>query len=60
MVVLELDFHRMEIEVRAAFLLTFDHIRMLGLAENGEASDEDEGIMRLMMPVCKLYTAKQV
>lgn len=50
---------RMEIEVRASFLLTFDLVRILGLEEHGNASDEELGVMRLMLPVCKLYTAKQ-
>lgn len=51
---------RMEVEVRAAFLLIFDLVRILGLEESGNASEEELGLMRLMIPVCKLYTAKQV
>lgn len=50
---------RMNIEYRAAFLLTFDLVRILGMEESGTASDEDLGVMRLMTPICKLYTAKQ-
>ena len=51
---------RMDVECRAAFLLAFDLVRILGMEEIGVASNEDLGVARLMTPICKLYTAKQV
>ena len=34
--------------------------RLLGLQENGKASENDELVFRLLTPITKLYTAKQV
>lgn len=40
-------------------LLTFELARLLGLEENNEATDRDKLVLRLLTPICKLYTAKQ-
>lgn len=33
---------------------------LLGLAETNMASDQDQFLLRLLIPVAKLYTGKQV
>jgi len=33
---------------------------LLGLKENGESSDGDELLLRVLTPLMKLYTGKQV
>ncbi|XDV17151.1 hypothetical protein PO909_016550 [Leuciscus waleckii] len=50
---------RMEVETRAAFLLTMEVCRLLGREENRSASEREILLLRLMTPVAKLYTAKQ-
>ncbi|XP_039254184.2 acyl-CoA dehydrogenase family member 11-like isoform X1 [Styela clava] len=50
---------RIDIETRAAFLMTFEIIRLLGLEEAGIATNQDLALIRILTPVCKLYTAKQ-
>ncbi|KAI2668867.1 Acyl-CoA dehydrogenase family member 11 [Labeo rohita] len=50
---------RLEVETRAAFLLTMEVCRLLGREENRSASDRDTLLLRLLTPVAKLYTAKQ-
>ncbi|XP_077094063.1 acyl-CoA dehydrogenase family member 11 isoform X2 [Siphateles boraxobius] len=50
---------RMEVETRAAFLLTMEVCRLLGREENRSASERETLLLRLMTPVAKLYTAKQ-
>jgi len=35
-------------------------VRLLGLAETNMASEQDQLLMRLLIPVAKLYTGKQV
>nr|XP_002132169.1 acyl-CoA dehydrogenase family member 11-like [Ciona intestinalis] len=50
---------RMEIESRAAFLVTFEVVRLLGLIEVKEGSEIDNDMLRLLTPLAKLYTAKQ-
>ncbi|HET7586674.1 MAG TPA: acyl-CoA dehydrogenase family protein [Gammaproteobacteria bacterium] len=42
-----------------AFHLVFEMARLLGRDECGAASDAEKGLLRLMTPVVKLYTAKQ-
>ncbi|HEY2065081.1 MAG TPA: acyl-CoA dehydrogenase family protein [Gemmatimonadaceae bacterium] len=44
---------------RAAFLLTFQVVELLGKEECGTASETDLAILRLLTPVAKLYTAKE-
>ncbi|XP_053938619.1 acyl-CoA dehydrogenase family member 11 isoform X2 [Cuculus canorus] len=50
---------RLEVQTRGAFLLLMEIIRLLGLAETTMASKEDQLLLRLLVPVAKLYTGKQ-
>jgi len=50
---------RLEVETRAAFLLTMEVSRLLGKQECNEASDVELQLLRLLTPITKLYTAKQ-
>ncbi|XP_068691635.1 acyl-CoA dehydrogenase family member 11-like [Montipora foliosa] len=50
---------RMEVETRAAFLLTMEVSRLLGKQECNEASDIELHVLRVLTPIAKLYTAKQ-
>jgi len=49
----------MEVEFRAAFQLAFRVVRLLGKEETGEASETELKLLRLLIPIAKLYTAKQ-
>lgn len=49
-----------KVETRAAFLLTMEVGRLLGEQECNEASDVELQLLRLLTPITKLYTAKQV
>src|SRR6185369_8715551 len=48
----------MELETRAAFLLAFRVVELLGKEECREASEPELQLLRLLIPVAKLYTAK--
>ncbi|NWH63987.1 ACD11 dehydrogenase, partial [Geococcyx californianus] len=50
---------RMEVQTRGAFLLLMEIIHLLGLVETTMASEEDQLLLRLLIPVAKLYTGKQ-
>ncbi|NXD87959.1 ACD11 dehydrogenase, partial [Halcyon senegalensis] len=50
---------RMEVETRGAFLLFMEIVRLLGLVETNMASEQDQLLLRLLIPVAKLYTGKQ-
>ena len=49
----------MEVEFRAAFQLAFRVVRLLGKEETAEASETELKLLRLLIPIAKLYTAKQ-
>lgn len=49
----------MEIELRAALLLTLEVSRLLGLDDCQKLTPVEKDIFRLLTPVAKLYTAKQ-
>jgi putative acyl-CoA dehydrogenase len=49
----------LELEWRAGFLLTFEVVEMLGKQETEVATPEELARLRLLIPVAKLYTAKQ-
>lgn len=49
----------MELEWRGAFLLAFHVVELLGRQECGEATPDDLARLRLLIPIAKLYTAKQ-
>ncbi|XP_046344729.1 acyl-CoA dehydrogenase family member 11-like isoform X1 [Haliotis rufescens] len=50
---------RLEVEARAATLLTLEVSRLLGRDDVGIATDEETQLMRLLTPLTKLYTGKQ-
>lgn len=47
------------LELRASFLLAFRVVELLGKEECGEASETDLQLLRFLIPVAKLYTAKR-
>jgi putative acyl-CoA dehydrogenase len=49
----------LDVECRAAFLLTFRVVELLGRDECGDATAAESELLRLLTPVAKLYTAKQ-
>jgi putative acyl-CoA dehydrogenase len=49
----------MQLELRAAFLLAFRLVELLGREEIGEATESELRLLRLLIPVAKLYTAKR-
>lgn len=49
----------MQLELRAAFLLAFRVVELLGKDECGDASESESQLLRFLIPVAKLYTAKQ-
>jgi putative acyl-CoA dehydrogenase len=49
----------LETRVRAAFVLAFAAVELMGKDECGEASDDELARLRLLTPIAKLYTAKQ-
>ncbi|NWS57950.1 ACD11 dehydrogenase, partial [Chunga burmeisteri] len=50
---------RMEVQTRGAFLLLMEITRLLGLVETNMGSEQDQLLLRLLIPVAKLYTGKQ-
>jgi putative acyl-CoA dehydrogenase len=49
----------MQLELRAAFLLAFRVVELLGKDECGDATESEAKLLRFLIPVVKLYTAKQ-
>jgi putative acyl-CoA dehydrogenase len=49
----------MQLELRAAFLLAFRVVELLGKDEVGDATEAESRLLRFLIPVAKLYTAKQ-
>ena len=49
----------MQLELRAAFLLAFRVVELLGKDECGEATESESRLLRFLIPVAKLYTAKR-
>ena len=49
----------MQLELRAAFLLAFRVVELLGKEECGDATESELRLLRFLIPVAKLYTAKQ-
>ena len=47
-------------EFEAGFQLVFNQVRLLGLAENGQLSEDGQKLLRLLTPLAKLVTGKQV
>ena len=50
---------KMEVESRGNVQFVFEMARLLGLSETGKASAAEDMLLRLLTPVCKLYTGKQ-
>lgn len=49
----------LEAETRAALLLTFELVLLLGAAEQGVIDEPQRALLRLLTPIAKLTTAKQ-
>lgn len=49
----------LEAQTRAAFLLAFELVELLGRQEAGDIDDEQRALLRLLTPIAKLLTAKQ-
>jgi putative acyl-CoA dehydrogenase len=49
----------MQLELRAAFLLAFRVVELLGKEECGDATESEARLLRFLIPVAKLYTAKR-
>ncbi|XP_072163576.1 acyl-CoA dehydrogenase family member 11-like [Diadema setosum] len=50
---------RMEVETRGAMAFLLDAAHLLGKEEAGEATEDDLNLLRLLVPILKLYTGKQ-
>ncbi|RDD46451.1 Acyl-CoA dehydrogenase family member 11, partial [Trichoplax sp. H2] len=50
---------QMEVESRGALLLVMELGRLIGLEECGKSNEQNLNLMRLLVPITKLYTAKQ-
>jgi len=48
-----------EAEYQGAFAITFRAVELLGKEENGELSEHEAALLRLLTPIVKLLTAKQ-
>jgi hypothetical protein len=49
----------MHLELRTAFLLAFRVVELLGKDECGEATESESRLLRFLIPIAKLYTAKR-
>jgi len=49
----------METDARGCTVLLFDLARQMGLEDCGLIDDKDRLLLRLMMPVAKMFTAKK-
>ena len=49
----------MELECRAGFVLFVEAARLLSLEESGTASSDQQQLLRILLPLLKLYTGKQ-
>jgi alkylation response protein AidB-like acyl-CoA dehydrogenase len=49
----------LEAEYEGAFALSFRCVELLGREENGELTDHEASLLRLLTPIAKLLTAKQ-
>ena len=50
----------LQVEARSALLLVMELAYLLGLEECGLASEDQKDLFRVLTPLAKLYTAKQV
>lgn len=49
----------LEMDWIASFILTFELTKLLGRDESSLASESEKALLRLLTPICKLYTAKK-
>jgi acyl-CoA dehydrogenase len=49
----------LEVQTRAAFLLAFELVELVGRQEAGELEADQAALLRLLTPIAKLLTAKQ-
>lgn len=49
----------LQVRFEASFLMTFHASLLLGKEETGKASEVESGTLRLLIPLVKLYTAKE-
>jgi alkylation response protein AidB-like acyl-CoA dehydrogenase len=49
----------MHLELRAGFLMAFRVVELLGKDECGEATESESRLLRFLIPIAKLYTAKR-
>lgn len=49
----------LQVRFEASFLMTFHAALLLGKEETGKASSTETGLLRLLIPLVKLYTAKE-
>lgn len=49
----------MELECRAGFVLFIEAARLLSLEESNAASETQQQLLRILLPLLKLYTGKQ-
>jgi alkylation response protein AidB-like acyl-CoA dehydrogenase len=49
----------LEAQTRAAFLLAFELVALMGRQESNELEDDQAALLRLLTPISKLLTAKQ-
>ncbi|CAJ0928579.1 unnamed protein product, partial [Mesorhabditis belari] len=50
---------KMEVETRGCFLMILEAAKLLGIQESGQATLNDQIMLRLITPVLKLYAGKQ-
>ena len=55
-----MDFPGCQVEARGATLLFLEVARLLGREETGLGTEMETQLLRLLVPVMKLYTGKQV
>ncbi|QDZ24900.1 acyl-CoA-dehydrogenase protein [Chloropicon primus] len=49
-----------EVHAQASLAMTMEAVYLLGLSESGRAMEDEKAMLRILTPLCKLYTAKQV
>ncbi|XP_065663665.1 acyl-CoA dehydrogenase family member 11 isoform X3 [Hydra vulgaris] len=55
-----LTLEKMEVEQQAAFFFLMRVFTLFGLIESGAANNEEKLLLRILVPLLKLYTGKQV
>ncbi|XP_055354507.1 acyl-CoA dehydrogenase family member 11-like [Paramacrobiotus metropolitanus] len=51
---------RLELQTRGSFLMMMETARLLGLEETNQATEKDKLLLRILTPLIKLFTGKQV